>query len=252
MDYRSRRPHLRYSFDRFTEYDEPKLQIHAVTDTSGTRFLLLSGLEPDLRWDRFTESVVDLCGDLGVRMAVGLGSMPMGVPHTRPTQSSAHSNDVELIRGFTAWPGEFSIPGSASSLLELRLGEAGFPSVGFTVHVPQYLAQNSYPAAALSLVRDVATVGGLELPVAELETASEEFSAQIAEQIAGSPEILTAVAHMERQFDEYMEAQRGSDSLTPGGKPLPSGDELGAEFERFLAQQSEEDSGDEGTAGEGR
>jgi len=88
--------------------------------------------------------------------------------------------------------------------------------------------------------------------VAELETASEEFSAQIAEQIAGSPEILTAVAHMERQFDEYMEAQRGSDSLTPGGKPLPSGDELGAEFERFLAQQSEEDSGDEGTAGEGR
>lgn len=33
----------------------------------------------------------------------------------------------------------------------------------------------------------------------------------------------------------------GSDSLSPGGKPLPSGDEIGAEFERFLAQQSGED-----------
>ena len=43
---------------------------------------------------------------------------------------------------------------------------------------------------------------------------------------------------MEKQYDEFMETRLGSDSLNPGGKPLPSGDEIGAEFERFLAQQT--------------
>lgn len=238
VDYRSRRPQLRYSFDHFTEYSEPTIQIHAVKDTDGTSFLLLSGLEPDLRWDRFTESVIDLCRSFGVRMSVGLGAMPLAVPHTRPTHSSAHSNDVELIRGFTSWPGEFTIPGNAGSLLELRMAEHGIPSAGFTVHVPQYLSQTAYPAAVLDLVGNIASIAELELPTGSLETAAADFTEQVTAQIADNPEVLTAVEMMEKQFDEFMETRHGSDSLNPGGKPLPSGDEIGAEFERFLAEQS--------------
>ncbi len=241
IDYRSRRPQLRYSFDHFASYSEPHIQIHAVKDADGEPFLLLSGLEPDLRWDRFTESVIDLCGAFGVRMSVGLGAMPLAVPHTRPTRSSAHSSDVDLIRGFTAWPGEFSIPGNAGSLLELRMAEHGIPSLGFTVHVPQYLSQTSYPAAVLDLVGNVAEISDLELPTGELESAAKDFTEQVTAQIADSPEIRTAVEVMEKQFDEFIESRHGSDSLTPGGKPLPSGEEIGAEFERFLAEQTDDE-----------
>lgn len=244
VDYRSRRPRLRYSFDHFAGYTEPRIQIHKIEDVSGTPFLLLSGLEPDLRWDRFTESVIDLCGTFGVRMSVGLGALPLGVPHTRPTQSSAHSSDVDLIRGFSAWPGEFSVPGNAGSLLELRMSEHGIPSLGFTVHVPQYLSQTPYPAAVLGLVGDVAKVSGLDLPTGELESAAEDFTEQVTAQIADSPEIRTAVEMMEKQYDQFMESHHGSDSLTPGGKPLPSGEEIGAEFERFLAEQSGDEQDD--------
>lgn len=245
IDYRSRRPHLKYSFDHFAEYDEPAIQIHAVKDTKGTSYLLLSGLEPDLRWDGFTESVVDLAGAFGVRMSIGLGSIPLGVPHTRPTNASAHASDVDLIRGFTAWPGEFSVPGNVGSLLELRMSEHGIPSAGFTVHVPQYLSQTAYPAAVLNLVDSISKVGELDLPTGELEKAAEDFTAQVNAQISHNPEILTAVEQMEKQYDEFMEARMGSDSLNPGGKPLPSGDEIGAEFERFLAQQSGDGTTDE-------
>lgn len=244
VDYRSRRPRLRYSFDHFAGYTEPRIQIHKIEDSSGTPFLLLSGLEPDLRWDRFTESVIDLCGTFGVRISVGLGALPLGVPHTRPTQSSAHSSDVDLIRGFSAWPGEFSVPGNAGSLLELRMSEHGIPSLGFTVHVPQYLSQTPYPAAVLGLVGDVAKVSGLDLPTGELESAAEDFTEQVTAQIADSPEIRTAVEMMEKQYDQFMESHHGSDSLTPGGKPLPSGEEIGAEFERFLAEQSGDEQDD--------
>ena len=241
VDYRSRRPQLKYSFDHFAGYSEPTIQMHAVRDAHGTSFLLLSGLEPDLRWDGFTESVIDLADSFGARMSIGLGAIPLGVPHTRPTHASAHASDVELIRGFTAWPGEFSVPGNASSLLELRMAEHGIPSAGFTVHVPQYLAQTAYPAAVLNLVGNISQISELELPTGELETAAEEFTAQVTKQIADSPEILTAVELMEKQYDEFMETRHGSDSLNPGGKPLPSGEEIGAEFERFLAEQTGED-----------
>ena len=244
VDYRSRRPHLRYSFDHFTGYSEPTIQIHAVKDAAGTSFLLLSGLEPDLKWDGFTEAVIDLAGSFGARLSVSLGAMPLGVPHTRPTQSSAHASDVDLIRGFPAWPGEFSVPGNVSSLLELRMAEHGIPSAGFTVHVPQYLSQTGYPAAVLNLVGNIAQIADLELPTAELEKAAEEFAAQVTAQISNNPEITTAVELMEKQYDAFMESRHGSDSLTPGGKPLPSGDEIGAEFERFLAQQTGDDSPD--------
>ncbi|MBB0967569.1 PAC2 family protein [Dietzia aerolata] len=245
IDYRSRRPHLKYSFDHFAGYDEPAIQIHAVKDTKGASYLLLSGLEPDLRWDGFTESVVDLAGAFGVRMSIGLGSIPLGVPHTRPTNASAHASDVDLIRGFTAWPGEFSVPGNVGSLLELRMSEHGIPSAGFTVHVPQYLSQTAYPAAVLNLVDSISKVSELDLPTGELEKAAEDFTAQVNAQISHNPEILTAVEQMEKQYDEFMEARMGSDSLNPGGKPLPSGDEIGAEFERFLAQQSGDGTTDE-------
>ena len=90
----------------------------------------------------------------------------------------------------------------------------------------------------LHLVGSIAEIADLELPTAELEKAAEEFTAQVNAQIAQSPEILTAVELMEKQYDEFMETRLGSDSLNPGGKPLPSGDEIGAEFERFLAQQT--------------
>ena len=97
---------------------------------------------------------------------------------------------------------------------------------------------------SVGLLSDAAEVGGLQLPTEDLQHAAEKFSSQIDAQIADNPEISTAIAHMERQYDAYMESLRGSDSLTPGGKPLPSGDEIGAEFERFLAERSADDDPD--------
>lgn len=44
---------------------------------------------------------------------------------------------------------------------------------------------------------------------------------------------------LERQYDAFVAAQENR-SLLAHDEDLPSGDELGAEFERFLAQQAGE------------
>src|ERR1700716_3407802 len=150
-DYRSRRPLMTFKTDHFTGYDDPELNLYALNDSVGTPFLLLAGLEPDLKWERFITAVRLLAERLGVRQVIGLGTIPMAVPHTRPVTMTAHAHDKELIAEHQRWVGEVQVPASVSNLLEYRMAQHGHEAVGYTVHVPHYLAQTDYPAAAEAL-----------------------------------------------------------------------------------------------------
>ena len=107
----------------------------------------------------------------------------MAVPHTRPITLTAHANNKELIAGHTPWVGEVQVPGSVSNLLEYRMAQHGHDVVGFTVHVPHYLAQTDYPAAAEALLTQVAKSGSLQLPLAALTEAAAEVAAKVEEQV---------------------------------------------------------------------
>jgi predicted ATP-grasp superfamily ATP-dependent carboligase len=239
LDYRSRRPLMTFKTDHFTHYENPELNLYALRDGVGTPFLLLAGLEPDLRWERFITAVRLLAARLDVRRVVGLGTIPMAVPHTRPITMTAHSNDKELIAEHQPWVGEVQVPGSASNLLEFRMSQHGHEVVGFTVHVPHYLAQTDYPAAAEALLAEVARNASLQIPLDALLTAGAEVQTKVNEQVEASAEVAQVVAALERQYDAFVTAQENR-SLLASGEALPSGEELGAEFERFLAQQTGE------------
>jgi hypothetical protein len=246
LDYRSRRPLMTFKTDHFTHYDDPDLSLYAMHDSVGTPFLLLAGMEPDLKWERFITAVRLLAERLGVRQTIGLGTIPMAVPHTRPVTMTAHSNNRELIADFTPWISEVQVPGSASSLLEYRMAQHGHEVVGFTVHVPHYLAQTDYPAAAQALLEQVAKTGSLQLPLKALEEAAVDIQAKVDEQVEASSEVAQVVTALERQYDAFIAAQENRSLLTRD-EDLPSGDELGAEFERFLAQQAEKKLDDDDT-----
>lgn len=229
---------MTYRTDHFTHYDDPELSLYALHDSVGTPFLLLAGMEPDLKWERFISAVRLLAERLGVRRTIGLGTIPMAVPHTRPVTLTAHSNNRDLIADFTPWISEVHVPASASNLLEYRMAQHGHEVVGFTVHVPHYLAQTDYPAAAQALLEQVAKTASLQLPLKALADAAAEIRAKIDEQVQASPEVAQVVAALERQYDAFVAAQENR-SLLARDEDLPSGEELGAEFERFLAQQAE-------------
>lgn len=246
LDYRSRRPPMTFKWDHFTHYEDPELSLYALHDSVGTPFLLLAGMEPDLKWERFVTAVRLLAERLDVRQTIGLGTIPMAVPHTRPMALTAHSNKRELIADFTPWIAEVRVPGSASNLLEYRMAQHGHEVVGFTVHVPHYLAQTDYPAAAQALLEQAAKTGSLRLPLTALAEAATDIHAKIEEQVQASAEVAQVVAALERQYDAFVAAQENR-SLLARDEDLPSGDELGAEFERFLAQQAKKSDDDNST-----
>ena len=90
VDYRSRRPPLRFETDHWEHYTAPELDVVALTDTEGTGYLLLTGPEPDTQWERFAAAVEELVAALDMRLVVNLTAIPMAVPHTRPIGVTVH------------------------------------------------------------------------------------------------------------------------------------------------------------------
>ncbi|BCB83591.1 proteasome assembly chaperone family protein [Phytohabitans suffuscus] len=237
LDYRSRRPPMIFVEDHWESYEAPKLELHLSQDDAGTSFLLLTGPEPDLQWERFVAALTAVVERLGVGLTVGLNAIPMAVPHTRPTGITAHGTRRELVAGYEPWLQRVQVPGSAGHLLEFRLGEKGYDAMGFAAHVPHYLAQAEYPPAAEQLLTSVSKSTGLLLPTEGLRQSSEAIRADIDQQIAQTAEAAELVRALEEQYDAFTRGrQRGANLLADSG-PLPTAEELGAELERFLAEQ---------------
>ena len=236
-DYRARRPPMLFVEDHWSSYEEPQLEVRVLHDEKATPFLLLLGAEPDVMWGRFVEAVRLLVAALGVRLTIGTNAIPMAVPHTRPTGLTAHGSRKELVAGHPSWVGTVQVPGSASALIEHRLGGHGVDSVGFAAHVPHYLAQAAYPPASALLLRAVAEVGELSLPMAALDTSAQEALETVSGLVTQSDELAEMVRTLEESYDAFV-ANRASQQTLGGSGPLPSADELGAELERFLAEQA--------------
>jgi len=236
-DYRARRPVMTFARDHWESYETPRLELSLVEDAVGTGFLMLTGPEPDIQWERFTAAVVRLVTRYDVRLSAGVHAIPMAVPHTRPIGVTAHGTRPELVEGHEPWVSRVQVPGHMAGLLEFRLGEAGLDAAGYAVHVPHYLAQAEYPDAAATLVEAVAELGNLRLPSGELRAAGEQVRSAIDAQVGEQPEVAEIVRALEEQYDAFV-AARGR-SLLAEDTPLPTAEELGAELERFLAREND-------------
>ena len=237
-DYRSRRPAMVFDTNQWKSYADLHLRLYRVTDEQGEVFLLLTGPEPDVQWERLAAAVIGLIEELDVRMTVTLHGIPMAVPHTRPITFTAHATDPELVGSYRSWIDRVEVPASFTGLLEFRLGQRDRKALGFAAHVPHYLAQAAFPEATLTLTRTLNTATGLAVPLEPLEKASATTMGDIATEMAGSSEVQELVANLETQYDT-LQAETS--------QRVPSADEIAAEFERFLAERDKGTERDRGT-----
>jgi hypothetical protein len=240
LDYRGRRPVMVFDRDHWASYEDPSLLLHRVVDREGVPFLVLAGPEPDYQWARMAEAVMVLIDALDVELTINVHGIPMAVPHTRPLGVTAHGTNQSLVAANDPAFGTVQVPGSFSSLLELRLGEAGRDALGFAVHVPHYLGQTEFADAALLGLQRIVGATGLDLDLTGLAAAAGRDRAEIARQMQESDEISAVVHALEQQYDTFLEGRRHRSLLATELSDLPTADEIGAEFEAFLKDVAED------------
>ncbi len=248
-DYRARRPPMSFVRDHYASFEPPRLVVRLCHDTGGTPYLLLHGPEPDIRWEAFCRAVNVVVERFGVSRVVAMGSVPMAVPHTRPIAITQHANNRDLLAGESRWRGELRIPSSAQAVLEVRLGEWGHDAMGFVAHIPHYLAQLDYPAASIALLEHVERAAWLTVDLSGLRAEAEDREAEVARYLAANSDVAEVVAALEQQYDTFERAEDSGQGLLATDQPLPTGDEIGAQVEQFLAGLDGPEDDDEGRRG---
>jgi proteasome assembly chaperone (PAC2) family protein len=231
FDFTSVRPTVRLTEGRTRRIEWPSNSISAaeVPGAEGD-LVMVEGVEPSLRWGRFTQAIVDVANDLGVRMVITLGALLADVPHSRPVGITGIASDEELVErlGFerTTYEGPTGIVG----VLHHTLAKAGVASASLWASVPHYVAAAPNPKVALALLRGFEGAAGVAVEATEMEEAAESYERQVSAAVASDPEVKAFVERLETAMDE-VEAE------TPSEERIPSADTIASDFQRFLRQR---------------
>jgi proteasome assembly chaperone (PAC2) family protein len=231
FDFTAVRPNVRLAEGRTRRIEWPSNAITAaeVPGAEGD-LVMLHGVEPSLRWGRFTQAIVDVAQELGTQMVITLGALLADVPHTRPVSVTGLASDDALVEklGFerTSYEGPTGIVG----VLHHTLAKAGVQSASLWASVPHYVAAAPNPKVALALLRAFEGTAGVAVEATELEEAAESYEQQVSAAVASDPEVKAFVERLESAMDE-VEAE------TTPEENLPSGDTIASDFQRFLRQR---------------
>ena len=88
----------------------------------------------------------------------------------------------------------------------------------------------------MTLIESVQRATGLSLPTDALREAAHRTDLEIARQVEGSDEVSEVVQALEQQYDAFAAGSEGG-MLADEPENMPTAEELGAQFERFLAEQ---------------
>jgi proteasome assembly chaperone (PAC2) family protein len=236
-DFTAVRPTVRLTEGRTRKIDWPANHV-SVAEVPGADgdLVMLQGVEPSLRWRRFTDSVIGTARELDVRMVITLGALLADVPHSRPVSLTGIGSDSSLVERLGFDPPSYEGPTGIVGVLQHACADAGLPAASLWASVPHYVAASPNPKVALALVRGFEGIAGLAVDAGELESAAEDYERQVSAAVASDPEVKAFVERLENAMDEVTAEN------PPDEGSLPSADTIERDFQRFLRQRGPDES----------
>ena len=222
-DFSSTRPEVRL-VDGLTRRIEWPANELLVATSAAHDVVLLTGVEPQLRWRTFCAGLLSATTGLGVELVITLGALLADVPHTRPVRVTGAAHDPDLARRLSLQRSQYEGPTGIVGVFHDACAAAGVPSASLWAAVPHYVHQVPSPKAALALVERAAVLVGASIDPGPLRAAADEYVRQVTEHVEADEDAAAYVAGLEAADDAQKEAERS----------LPSADALADEVERFL------------------
>ncbi len=220
-DYRSNRPMVHFADGGIAAVEWPRLSLTAL---AGQDLLVLTGPEPDSRWEEASQEIAHLAEAAQVRRVVAVGAIGAAVAHTRPTPIMITSTDPDIEPSGVPL-GSFSVPGAFVNIVSHHVATAnGIPEIGFWAQVPHYVSGAYWPGVEAMLVRLEAALG-LGIDTTETAALANEMRHRLDEAVSQTPAA--------REFVQRLE------ELVPGFEAADASG-LAEEIEAYLRQAGDD------------
>jgi predicted ATP-grasp superfamily ATP-dependent carboligase len=240
FDFQATRPHVSLEDGITRRIDWPSTVFYHGRPPGLERdVVLLLGIEPNLRWQTFTNLIVDFIKDLQVELVISLGALLADVPHTRPCPVTGSASDQELVERLGLSASRYEGPTGIVGVLHDACRLAELPSASLWAAVPHYVSLTPSPKAALALCERLADLIEADIDTTELAEAAENYSEQVSEAVASDPDTAAYIEELEQRADTLADEA-----------DLPSGDALAAELTRFLRERERENGDDDVARGQ--
>jgi proteasome assembly chaperone (PAC2) family protein len=207
-----------------------------VAPGSSKGCMTLLGVEPNLRWRTYSQTIIGLAQEYGVKKVVHVGALLDAVPHTREVKLTGTTSDPELQQSLEAsgiHSSNYQGPTGISSSVMEACTNHDIDYVTLWGHTSHYLQAAPNYRIGYTLALNLTSLLGLTLDLEELKAAATNFDEQVTQAVAQDDQLKTYVEKLEGQYDES----------TPAGE-IPDPADMVRDLEQFLRSEQRRRPGD--------
>ena len=227
-DFQVNRPQVSIDQSQIRSITWPSTQVFGLAVPSMPRDLVIvTGVEPSMRWKSFASDLLDLADDLEVSLVVTLGSLLADTPHTRPitvTGTGAHPSIADRLGVSVS---KYEGPTGILGIIQDACMRRGVDAISLWAAVPHYAASSPSPKATLALVNTLEEFLDVSIPLSDLPERADIWEKEVNDLAAEDSEVADYVKALEESKDA-------------AELPEVSGDSIAKEFERYLRRQKED------------
>ena len=230
FDFTQERPEVFTDTDGDRQIRWPENEFTVIRYPEGARdMVVLNGVEPHVSWAVFTQSVVEVAKGLGCTLVISLGAAAEQVPHSRVPFVVGSTTNSDLASRLGLSRPQYQGPTGVAGVLLYALDQAKIPNISLRVGVPHYLMHAQHPKSAAALLQHLQHVLGIPTDHANLQQEISRWQELHDAAVEGDPQASAYVQMLEHRHDQLVE------------KNMPTGDDLAAELEEFLRNQSDDE-----------
>ena len=187
--------------------------------------VVVKGLEPSMRWKRFTSDLLDLADDLEVSMILTTGSLLADTPHSRPISVSGSGSHRDIAKRLGVEVSRYDGPTGILGILQEAAERRGIDAISLWAAIPHYASAPPSAKATLALVNALEDFLNISIPLGNLADESKLWESGI-----------DAMAQEDSDLKEYIRQLEASKDETE--LPEATGESIAREFERYLRRRN--------------
>lgn len=164
--------------------------------------IIFHGQEPNLRWNLYVDSILDVAALFDVKSIYTIGGTFDNIPHTVEPRVSALITDERLRERLLPHGiafSNYSGPVSIHSILLSKAKERGLECISLWGHAPYYVQVHN-TKVSYTILSKMERILGIDLQLFSLKESSDYLEEQVNKAIEKKPELREYIRNLEREY----------------------------------------------------